>query len=109
MWQIIKILYRIASNFNSSTHEVTKLFFDPVNNQISEADQLNLQKILTYQNHQISFRNKIYLRRISFSKRLKEKAIDFCRDCQKSNLGSFLVEETNYFTVWIENSMLDLA
>lgn len=79
------------------------MFFDPLNKNISETEKQSLQKILSSQNNQIEFRNKIYLKKTSFSKRLKEKAISFCKHCKKSNLGSFLVEETHYLTVWLES------
>ncbi len=78
------------------------MFFDPLNHKITVEEKLSLQKSLSSPNNQISFRQKTYLRKMNFNKRLKKKAIAFCQDCQKSNLGSFLVEEKNYLTVWIE-------
>ncbi len=40
----------------------------------------------------------------SFANQLKEKVINFCREYAQKDITCFLVESTNYLTVWFEKT-----
>lgn len=53
-------------------------------------------------NKEIELQNKHFIKGPSFSKAVKSSAIQFCRQCLRSNMSCLFVDNDSYFTVWLQ-------
>ncbi len=68
------------------------------------SEEGELKKVFVRKRSKICFKNKLLTRGPSFSKKLKQAAINFCEKYFDPKLFFLIVENNFYFTVWIDKS-----
>lgn len=70
-------------------------------------DERLLEKMFVCTTSKIYFKNKLLTRGPSFSKTLRQAAINFCEKYFDPKLFCLIVEGNSYFTVWIDKSEIE--
>ena len=71
------------------------------------SDEPLLEKMFVCTTSEIYFKNKLLTRGPSFSKTLRQAAINFCEKYFDPKLFCLIVESNSYFTVWIDKSEIE--
>lgn len=70
---------------------------------IVSSEDLSVKQVYAYSKDRIVFDNKLLNRGPSFSKKLKQAAINFCQESEQAKLFHLIVESSSHVTIWIED------